>query len=309
MDYGRMIRESFELAWRNKTLWILGLFAGFGGSFNTSFGKHDFKAWRGEGYSGSDLSDLGIDPQQFWHYLAPFLIGLAIFGLIYIVMYCIATPALIDAVNRITRGGVYKLGESFSTGVDFFWRILGMMIFLVVVGFLIVGMGVAVVFISFTLSKILGVLTIVIAIPLAIAIAIAGTIITGLAQRALVVRNISIGDALAEGYNLFRTHLGKSIAFFFISFLLGIALSMAIGIALLLVYGPIGLLAYSLGAEPWLAFLIAIVLALPVSIPLGGYLGTFFSSLTTKFYFGLVEPNGPQWANPVGAEPTPQAGI
>ena len=51
----------------------------------------------------------------------------------------------------------------------------------------------------------------------------------------------------------------------------------------------------------WMSFLIAVVLALPLSIPIGGYVGTFMSSLHTMFYFGLVEPGGTQMSSTASA--------
>jgi hypothetical protein len=294
MDYGKMIRDSFALAWKYKSLWIFGLFAGWGSSFNTSFGKNDFKAFGGGELGHSPFGGLGIDPSQVWSYLLPFLIGLAIFVIAYTLASCIAMPALIDAVNRVTRGGVYKFSESFSTGVDFFWRVLGLHIVGFVIGIVSLGVVALCLAVAYMISPILCIITLVPAIPLLIFLFLALTMILLLAQRAMVVRNGSIGDALHEAYTLFRNHLGKSVAFFFICFLLAMGIGIVVGIVLMLVYVPIGLLAYSVGAPIWAAFLIAIVLALPISIPVGGYLGTFFSSLFTMFYFGLVEPGGPQ---------------
>ena len=293
MDYGRMIRDSFALAWRHKSLWIFGLFAGWGANFNMSFGKNDLSVFGGGESGDSPFGALGLDPSQFWSYVAPFLIGLAVFVIAYLLASCIATPALVDAVNRITRGGVYKFSDSFSTGVDFFWRVLGLHIVGFVVGAVGVGAVVLCLVVAFIMSPILGIITLLPAIPLLIFLVVALTMIILMAQRAMVVRNVSIGDALHEGYTLFRNHLGKNLACFFICFLLALGIGMVVGIVMLIVYVPIGILAYSLGAPIWGAFLIAIVLALPVSIPVGGYFGTFFSSLFTMFYFGLVEPAGP----------------
>jgi hypothetical protein len=306
MDYGKIIRDSFALAWRHKTLWILGIFAGFGGGFNTSFNKNDIEALRG-GPFGNALGGLGESSSEIWHTLAPYAIGITIFGLIFLAMHCIATPGLIDAVNRITRGGTYKLAESFSTGIDFFWRTLGMLILMIVTFMALIVALVVMVVVSWMAAMPLGVVTLLLAIPIFLSgLAVIGSVYT-LGLRAMVVRNVSIGDAIAEGYTLFRAHLGKNIIFLLINIGLAIALAIAVGIATLVVYGPIVVLAYSLGLALWQSFLLAVVLALPLTIPIGGYLGTFQSSMYTIFYFALVEPEGPQYAattDPAGYEPT-----
>ncbi len=303
MDYGKIIRDSFAVSWRHKSLWILGIFAGFGGGFNTQFDKRDIQALQG-GPMSNPFGSMGETPAEVWHAFAPYLIGIAIFGLFFIAMHCIATPGLIDAVNRITRGGKYSLTESFSSGFDFFWRTLGMMILF---GFAVVVTIVALVVIlavSFKASTFLGVITLLFALPLGLVLLYAAATINSLALRAMVARNVSIGDAVAEGYSLLRTHLGKTIVMFLIIFGLAIALGIATLIVSALIMAPIGLFAYGMGLAVWQAFLVAIILSLPVTIPIGGYLGTFYSSVYTMFYFALVEPQGPQFV-----APTPNAGF
>jgi hypothetical protein len=306
MDYGKMIRDSFALAWRHKSLWILGLFAGWGSGFNTSFGKHDLGSMNGEGLSGTPFGNLSQDPSQIWAWLAPFLVGLAIFAIIYLAMYCIATPGLIDAVNRITRGGAYKLSESFSTGVDFFWRTLGLTILSGMAAVIVFGVVAGLLIVSFKAGVAPFVVTLLFALPVIFMLAVAFACIISLAQRAMVVRNVSIGDAIEEAYLLFRNHLGKNVVFVLINIGLAMGLGIAVAIVALIVYAPIVLVAYSLGLPLWSAFLVAIIISLPVTIPVGGYIGTFQSSLATMFYFGLVEPSGPQMTLPAASEPTPE---
>ena len=297
MDYGKIIRDSFAISWRHKSLWILGIFAGFGGGFNTSFDKHDIEALGGGPFGGA-MGDLGRSPAEVWQTLAPYMIGLTIFGLVFIALHCIATPGLIDAVNRITRGGTYKLSESFSTGIDFFWRTLGMGILMLVAMVVAIVVAVVIVVVAWAAAWPLGVIALLLAIPMGLFTIFAGVTIYSLALRAMVARNVSIGDAIAEGYGLLRTHFGRCLVMLLIVIGLGIALMIAVTIVTVLIMAPIGLLAYSLGLAVWQAFLVAIIISLPITIPVGGYLGTFHSSVYTMFYFALVEPQGPQYATP-----------
>lgn len=88
--------------------------------------------------------------------------------------------------------------------------------------------------------------------------------------------------------------------------MIGLALGMAIVLGLLglMFYFPINYLVGGITENIALTFVLAFVLGLPVSIVLGGFGGTFFHSLYTLFYFGLVDPSTPYAANPP-APPAP----
>ncbi|MCK4633176.1 MAG: hypothetical protein KAT79_07870, partial [candidate division Zixibacteria bacterium] len=102
MEYGKIVSKSFNVAWNYKSLWIFGLFAGAGSSgFNWNTGETEQLDFSSFGFDTSVLADI-------YHILAPLLIW---FGLLLLALIClsfIAAPALIDAVNRITRGGTYR---------------------------------------------------------------------------------------------------------------------------------------------------------------------------------------------------------
>jgi hypothetical protein len=53
------------------------------------------------------------------------------------------------------------------------------------------------------------------------------------------------------------------------------------------------MLVHSISESKIVIFVLALVLGLPISLVVGGFIGTFFHSLYTLFYFGLVDPNSP----------------
>ena len=114
-----------------------------------------------------------------------------------------------------------------------------------------------------------------------------------LAERALVVRDTSIGNALDEGYVLMKQNFSKCL----IMTMIFIGLGIGIGIVVLMVAGvfffPINMLVHSISESKIVIFVLALILGLPISLVVGGFIGTFFHSLYTLFYFGLVDPNSP----------------
>ena len=294
VDFGAIIKRSFEVAWKYKTLWIFGLFAGGGSSFNLDFsGNTDMQSvdsnflydWsRSAGipdqYIPSDLAVIGV--------LVAWLLALA---LLFAICYLIAQPAIIDGINKITRGGTYTFGTSFSRGADFFWRFFG----LTLVGIFTGGVCLMVV-----------VILAVIATPLSLLLTIPGLFVfgfffthtLGLAEISMVVRDIQIADAIAEGWRLVTTN--KANCFLLSLIWIGMAIGFAIvfGIAGMIFYFPINLLVYGLTGNLVGILLLALFIGLPISLVLGGYTGTFFNSLYVQFYFQLVEPPQPIEAIP-----------
>jgi len=299
IDFGALISRSFQIAWRHKSLWVFGLFLnGGGGSYNLDTNewfarnRYDFDPGRYEGL------------EHFFEEFAVPVLGvvvLALLAFILIMVVCslIAKPAMIDGVNNITRGGQYRFGSSFSRGLDFFWRFLGItMLALVIFVALILG----VVLFAAAISP----WTLLFTIPLFL---LAGFFIWHtfeLAQVAMVARDISIGDALQEGFTLLTRNLGNCFIMSLVLFGLGIGFFIVIGILTLMFFFPLNMMVGSMAGGTLGAVMLGFFIGLPVSLVLGGYAGTFFESLYIQFYFRLVEP-APTYATPDPAASGPMA--
>ena len=301
MDYGRIISDSFKIAWRYKSLWVFGLFAGGGGAgFN--FDDSWFRK-----------QDLGFNPEEFfqtwdlpfdWHLLIPIALALAIMSLGFMIMHLISVPALIDGVNKIKRGGSYRLGSSFSVGINFFWRFFGLSIIALVVIFSSMLVAVAFGFAAYAIHWAVMVFYILMLIPLLIGLFFGATSVFELGTRAMVVRDIGIFDSIHEGYLLLRRNLGNNI----LMFLIYIGLSIGLGLGALLIWAmvgaPIALVALATGLGLVPALILAVIMGLPISLIVGGFIGTVVESLYTLFYFELVEPGGrAQPSTPAPAAP------
>ena len=298
IDFGNLINRSFQIAWQYKSLWVFGLFlGGGGGSYNIDSDTFLEEHWR----------DLGIDRfdrfeglQQFIEEFTLPVIGAVILGILAFIMLMIvcsliAKPAMIDGVNNITRGGHYRLGSSLSRALDFFWRFLGLAA-LVFISILILVLGMVI--FAITLTP----LTLLLSTPLALLVGFFLWHIFELAQVAMVARDISIGDALQEGFTLLTRNLGNCFIMSLVLIGLGIAFFTVIAIITFMIFAPLNLMVGSMAGGTLSAVLLAFFIGLPISLVLGGYSGTFFESLYIQFYFRLVEP-APAYAAPDPAAP------
>ena len=286
MDYGKIINRSFQIAWQYKTLWLFGLFAS-GGSSNFNL---DFNALRDKHNSPFGISGFNIPDEAIFSLITFALI----FGFIVFLVGIIAEAALIDSVNKIERGGVYRFSDAFSAGINNFLKFLGLAILFFFTLMICIGTLVLIGVLAFVIHLAMGILYLLIAIPVFFLLLIVIYNIYALAQRSIVVRQNSIGDALEEAYFLLRKHFSKMVVLAFIYVGLAIGLGIVTFIIWLIINLPIGAITLAMDLNLVSIIIAAFIFGLPFSLIMGGILGTFFSSLYTKFYFELVEPTPTQ---------------
>ncbi|MDX9857762.1 MAG: hypothetical protein RBT76_08240 [candidate division Zixibacteria bacterium] len=293
MDYGYIVNRAFQIAWKYKSLWVFGLFVGGFTNFNVDLPTNSFSF-------DPESAELPfhISPEII---AALLLVGFVLF-ILFLAAYCISAPALIDGVNRIERGGVYRFGASFSAGVDYFFRILGLgVLYFLTVFVSMVILTLIFIFVAILAGVSLGdsgagpaiaifLLGLLILIPLLLFVYLIIMTPFSLAQRVIVVRNAPISDALSEGWLLFKRNFGKSM----LIYLINLGISLAVIIALAVLFAVVALIVIIFVPDPMehiTEFIIlGIVFGLPISLLLGGFFGTFHSALYTLFYFELVEP-------------------
>lgn len=277
MNYGKIVEDSFSFSWRHKSLWIFGLFAGSGGNFNFDFGSNELNQ--------TDFTQFD-SWEPLWALIVPILAAVLIMALILFVLYIICSPALVDAINKIARGGIYKFSESYSRGLDFFFRKLGltMILFAAVVG---------VILLSVLPIVALNIFGILILLPIFFVGIFFAITLYSLAERAMVVRDTSIGDAIDEAYVLMKQNFSKCIIIALI--FMGLSFGMAVVFLMLaaMLYFPVNMLVHSISENRSIVFILGLLLGLPITLVIGGFVGTFFHSLYTLFYFGLVDPDSP----------------
>jgi len=293
MNYGKIVEDSFSFAWRYKSLWIFGLFAGSGSNFNFDFGTSEL-----------DQSDfMQYDSwEPLWELILPILAAIIVIALIMFVLHLICSPALVDGINKIARGGTYRFSDSYSRGIDFFFRKLGLTLIFVaaVIGVILLAILPIVALHLFGLLLLFPIF--VIGLFLAITI-------YSLAERAMVVRDTSIGNAIDEAYVLMKQNFLKCVivALIFMGLSFGVAFLFLMLAAML--YFPVNMIVHAMSENRTIVFVLGVILGLPITFVVGGFIGTFFHSLYTLFYFGLVDSASPYAAVrtvPAAAAPPPQ---
>lgn len=297
MDYSEIINSSFRLAWRYKSLWLLGLFA-------SGFGLYSFQSGFEVDPDNYQLTFPGLEGIQLPE--TPIILAAAgaivlLLLLASILLNAICTPAIVDAVNRLTRGGVYTLGASFSTGTYFMWRTLGILLLHFFTYVVLVGMLALVVVLLAVVNPILIIIAVLFGIPIGMLLIFAIETVFQLTYRVLVVRDVPIADAFAEAFALLRARPGPCAILFLLYFVLIIAISMIAAAIFFVMAVPFVLLAMASNVGLILALLFGIPLYWIISLPISGFLGAVFETMYTLFYFRLVEPV------PAPA-PAPQAG-
>ena len=315
MDYGALISEAFRISWRNKFLWVFGLFAATGSSFNLSSN------------TGAPPGDPGDEPPPWLEGLFRWIsenlslffaisISLAVgLTVLYVVLSTLSRAALAESVAAIRRGETRRFGSTLRAGLRDFWRLLGLRAL-----FLLVTLAVALVLfappaaflflyvpsltyppgyfpvgalvVSFFLFLLLFLLFLVLSIPI--------FVVAQLATRELVVGEAGVLGAFGGGFGIFRRNFGRSLLTWLIQF--GIAMGTGIVLTIVLVVlGPLffGPAIFLLQAERLAAAVVAgivggLIFLVPACV-LSGAVGTFNHSYWTLAYLRLTSRDaGPQ---------------
>lgn len=296
MDYGTLFTNAVKLTWRYKTFWLVAFLVYLPNLILVS------------GMSGAERTGAfqSFDLNQLF----------AMFGLLvsYLILLFLiqsyTTPVLIDATNRIMRGGEYRFADSFAAGVRYFFRYIGLQmvgfgisLVVIIILMIITFIGVVIVGVAagdtFTGDGPVGVLLtivsmIVIGIPLALVY-----IIIFLAARPIVIRDVSIGDGLSEAWKLFKSRPWPIILVHLIIF----AIAFPLGYAATFWQGAVDVAVGNADLSPVMADLVRIGLSLPMDFVQSVLVYLFGLHFVTLLYFELVEPGKAQM--PEDDEPSP----
>jgi len=326
MDYGKIIARAWEITKKYRSLWWLGLLAGFaeefGGGVPSGSGWKTGSSPEIENFQGTEAVSGVADrlPQVLgtatssatdsttqiinWIGNYPYLFVLII--LISILLY-----VLLSYIGNAARAGHYLsveeieakskelgFGKAFNLGQKFAWRLFGQSWFgaLVIIAVLI---GLAVIV---AIPILLGgqdstpaiAITIslgIIALLAFIAFAIAFGIILRFAARAMVLRNLGIIESINFGKNILQKRLSNTLLVWLIEVGLSIAIMIGLFITILLVIlllGGVAVGLWFLNKIVFGAYVGIAVLALFVGFAtLSGILNSFMSSYWTLSFRAL----------------------
>ena len=301
MDYGKLIKKSFTLVWKNRFLWILGIFAGGSGVSFMNFGGYsgggggDWEEIK-EGIPG-DAAQSALDSSSFGQVLgaqadsisavATIILIVLILALVLLLTYiCITSKgALVLGAGELEEDKPATLGSSWAMGQKYFWRRLGMslLVSLAILAALIILSIPIIVLAIFELTIPAIILGILFLIPFCLAI-LYFSLFFPYAERIFFLENKSVLNSLKEGFTFFNKNWMVAVLIYLISGGIGIG----VGVAMFISFGIVGLILFGICALIFMAsqvaaFVIGGIFALILIIAL-----IYFSGALNSFNWTMI---------------------
>jgi hypothetical protein len=280
MDYAALLKRAWDVTWNHKILWVFGLFAGCSSQsfqFNASGSSDSINYQFGPG----EFPQIGRFLQQYREELAigfgVLLLCMCLLMLASWILGALAQGGLIAGFSMAHDEHPVNFKTAWDQGVRFFWRILiinliplalGILVLLIVVG-------------SFGLCVLP---LICLAIPIALAVAA----LLKLASNAVVIEDLTVGEAIDKAWKIMQTQLGDLVVLGLILIVVGFIASLLIGAPFLLTAAPflVGLVSGQQETiRTGIGFLVVCgALYIPVMIVLNALLSTFTNGAWTLAY-------------------------
>lgn len=293
MDYWAILKRAWQITWRYKALWVLGLFAGAsGGTFGGAGGRS------GTGYrtGREDLSRLSSQVTGWVEAHLPLVIAagalLALLALVFWVLSIAAQAGLVYGANEAAEGRRPSLGSCWRAGFKRWGRVfmIGVLVGLpVVVVALVVGAIVAAVVAGGllapaaerTVALLVGAcLGLPLVVALIVVLAVALGIVYQLALRYGVLADATFGQALVAAWNDLFSRRG-AVVFWLVMLLPGFAYAAVAG-ALVVPFAVIAVLLFMRDLVV-AAAAVLVGAGLALVVPSAVY-STFASSAWTLFF-------------------------
>ncbi len=283
MEYGKVIRQALEIAWRKKYLWVFGFFASMGGGGGGNY--NNFIDQDNASGAASGLWDWVTSHTGLVAVLILAAIGLFV---ILMVLYLVSKGGLIGSVSRIAKGQPDSFEKTLGCGLQFFWRMLGIDILLGLSYILILGLiilpPVMMIIMGGSAAKIFGILLIILLILPVIALMYCIAIIGTYSCQIAVIEDKKVFDSIPAGYALFKDNLGRSVLLGLIIFGIALLYVIAFIIALMILAIPFIILGV---VNLWAGLIPGILIGLPLILVVSGIYGTFDSGYWTLAYHEL----------------------
>ncbi len=313
MDYNKIITESIQIFWRNKSLWLVGMVAAFFGQGN---GNYNFNFNYQQPFPGSSnknpFSDFKIP--SFVHDIInnpiPYIVAVVViilgWWLLATLLGWLAQGALIGMVDEADRTGATSLGQGWQVGSE---RLIHLVLIAVLLALPTLLMLIPMAIWAISLITQIGVMathkvptdkiasailplffsTIACLIPI---ICIGGLLNFGLnllkiiSMRSCVLEQLGAIDSIKRGWQVVRQNIGYTLLTWFLLLIGSSIFSFIVFIPMAILGIPI---ITSVIYQGWSSFSIGLVLMfvlvmIVVSTGIGGLVTSFNSTLWTKFY-------------------------
>ena len=296
MDISAIFKRAWEITWKHKGLWVLGILANCSGgsSQNSSNATRIPEYSRGGGEFPEIERWLQSIPEETWIIIGISLICvIVLLALVFWVLAAIGNGGLIAGFQMAETGETLTLGTAFQKGISYFWKLLVIQLVLGLASFIVLLpiIGGGVLFSVFTFG--IGLLCLIPLICVLIPLGIAVSIYTLLTQIGLVVEDLDIVAAFQRAWEVFRANLGEVVVMGLIlgvgGFFVGVILAIPfVLMALPLITGLIVGTGTS-GVAGASVTVIGIILYLPVLLVASGIMRTFITGSWTLTYRSLIE--------------------
>ncbi|MCS6909881.1 MAG: hypothetical protein NZM11_04835 [Anaerolineales bacterium] len=301
LDFGNILTRAWNIAWRNRVLWLFGVLAGCvrgggSGGGSPSFDPNNLPVRPdGQFVLPPELERMfgNIDPTVF--IVAAICLFLLIFVIV-LVAQTLGIGGLIGGIDRADTAGSVSFGEAWSIATAKFLPLLGLTL---IIAAIILGMVLVIIVPGVLLSIVtlgVGLLCFIPLLCIFIIIAMLFGLIVQFAQIGVVVDNLPMFDSLRRGWEVFRANLANTIILAIIVGVIGVVVGLVLTLPLLFMIVPVmagvvGFAAENRALSIGLIFaLICFCLYLPVLLVLNGILQAWTTSAFTLAYKTFTRP-------------------
>ena len=313
MNYEMLLKDAWRMTWRNRFMWVLGLFAG-GTSAGVSYqGSMPIGPANGSPSNVLPPNALPMMQEAFigatrWVFAnLAFVVFLVVLGitifLTLLVVSFIARGAVVRAAVDLEAGQPTSLSAAWRAGRHLFWRQVRLTLVLAGLGICVALVVVGLIAMPIFAGSIFGtgrpvgiMLALLVGVPAALLLVVGGTvlgIVVNYALRAIVVDGVGAVDSLRLGWRTLRAHKSASVLTLLVSIaaMIGAAFVMVVVlIAILAVGGGIGVAIWAMAGmtPPFIAYaIVAVLLIFGILVVLSAIINTFFWNYWTLAYLRI----------------------
>jgi hypothetical protein len=295
MDITAIFKRAWEITWKHKGLWVLGILAncsGGGGQGSSNISRIPEYNFGGDEYPqlGRWLESI---PPEAW-----VAIGITLFcfvmllALIFWVLSAIGSGGLIAGFQMAETGTAVTLASAFKMGLSYFWKLLVIQLILGIASLMVFGPIILGGTIMSVLTLGIGLICLIPLLCLLVPLGIALSLYSILAQIALIVEDLDILAAFQRAWQVFRSNLGQVIVMALILIVGNFIVSLILVLPLILMVLPlvVGLImGTDLSSLTGISVtVIGVLLYLPVLLVAGGIVRTFVTGSWTLTYRELT---------------------
>lgn len=299
MDYGNVLRRSWQVTWQHKFMIALGFLASLGGGLNST------SSYRADANDMQSLPFMNGNMDAMLPALGAMALGafcfLFILGIAFWLLKLVSEAGLIDAAYHLDSGQESSFRSAMSTGWHKLGKLVGLNLLLFGAIALVVAVLIAVFGVSLAgaiggaafggedaMTAMAGVGAGLIALFCCL---LCGVILLSLlvgilytfAQRALVLEDRGVIDSIRRGWQVVRENLGEVIILLILFFLISIGVGIAVAVILI----PLGI--FSVGPTALRLFAGEQVGAFDIGLMILGFLimavlGAAIRSIYTSFH-------------------------